>query len=336
MAGLENFVLNLLKKKLIEVTGKKIIKGKVPFESDFPQTIEYIKKGKKKQTTKDNEYYLYSINDNLIIPMGKEAYCSYCNGSGNELESKMKALRSSSAMTYNLFNNHPFITLKSYPQKSITGGKYTVEFEKQLFTLDETKTTMPANLDVFLTCDDTVIACEMKMMEWFSTNNSVLKNAYITEACYDSVSQGDVFEAFRDFAAHIIDENGQIVVGDTTKEYKTYFKRYDCFQMYKHILACYNYCAKHKNIKKLTLVNCVWEIKNPDSIDGLPGKYKTIRDEEHREFELFKKLSCKVKTVFDTIGVEFSVEYIPYYEFTEKVVDGLSNAEKDYLKRYNF
>ena len=65
MAGLENFVLNLLKKKLIEVTGKKIIKGKVPFESDFPQTIKYIKKGKKKQYF--NIYSAFNKNKKGIV-----------------------------------------------------------------------------------------------------------------------------------------------------------------------------------------------------------------------------------------------------------------------------
>ena len=336
MVGLEKFVLDLLKDKLVEVSGKKIIKGKIPFESDCPQIIEYTdKKGKKNQKIKDNEYYLYSLNDNLIKPMNRYVYGSYCNGSGNELESKMKALRSSSAMTYNLFNNHSLVSLKSYPKNNISSGKYTVEFEKQMFTLDESKTTMPANLDAFLTCGDTVVACEMKMLEWFSTNNSVLKSAYVTESCYDSVSQGKVFEAFRSFAAHLIDKNEQIVVDEEIKEYKTYFKRYDCFQMFKHILACYNYCAKHKNIKKLTLVNCVWEIKNPDSIKSLPQSYKTISNEEHAEFKLFKDLSCKAKIVFADIGVDFNVEYIPYYEFAENVVE-LSDEEKEYLKRYNF
>ncbi len=335
MASLEKFILDLLKNKLNEVMAQKIIDGKIPFESDFPQIVKYITKEGEKVKNKDNEYYLYSLNDNLIKPMNRYVYGSYCNGSGNELESKMKALRSSSAMTYNLFNNNSSVTLNNYPNKNISGGKYTVEFEQQLFTLDESKTTMPANLDAFLTYGDTVIACEMKMMEWFSANNSVLKSAYVNEECYDSVSKGKVFEAFRDFAAHLIEENGQISFDETIKEYKTYFKRYDCFQMFKHILACYNYCAKHRNIKKLTLVNCVWEIKNPDSIGGLPDRYKTICAEEHKEFDLFKKLSCKVKTVFDAIGVEFNVEYIPYYEFAEKVVE-LSDEEKEYLNRYNF
>ena len=50
MVGLEKFVLDLLKDKLVEVSGKKIIKGKIPFESDCPQIIEYTdKKGKKNQ-----------------------------------------------------------------------------------------------------------------------------------------------------------------------------------------------------------------------------------------------------------------------------------------------
>lgn len=332
MASLEKFVLDLLKEKLNEIMSQKIIDGKIPFESDFPQTVKRITKKGEKVKIKDNEYYLYSLNDNLIKPMNSYVYCSYCNGSGNELESKMKALRSSSAMTYNLFNNHSSVSLKNYPKNNISSGKYTVEFEKQMFTLDESKTTMPANLDTFLTCGDTVVACEMKMLEWFSTNNSILKSAYVTESCYDSVSQGKVFEVFRSFAAHLIDKDGQIVVDE---EYKTYFKRYDCFQMFKHILACYNYCAKHKNIKKLTLVNCVWEIKNPDSIKGLPKSYKTICNEEHAEFKLFKDLSRKAKIVFADIGVDFHVEYIPYHEFAEKVV-ALTKEEINYLKRYNF
>ena len=131
-------------------------------------------------------------------------------------------------------------------------------------------------------------------------------------------------------------KSGQIVVNEAIKEYKTYFKRYDCFQMFKHILACYNYCAKHRNIKKITLVNCVWEIKNPDLIVDLPKRYATILAEENNEFDVFKKMTADIKTLFKKeLNVEFNIEYIPYYEFAEKIIV-LSDAEKDYLKRYNF
>lgn len=52
MASLEKFVLDLLKEKLNEIMSQKIIDGKIPFESDFPQTVKRItKKGEKVKIT---------------------------------------------------------------------------------------------------------------------------------------------------------------------------------------------------------------------------------------------------------------------------------------------
>lgn len=338
MPNFEDYILRLLKNKLKEVRRNQIVSGDIPFECDFPQTIVLKnKKGATKPKERNHEFYLYSLADNIIEPMNKRVYGMYCNGSGNELESKMRALRSSSAMTYNLFGNHETVTLNGLSSKSIADGKYTVEFEKQLFTLDESKTSAPANLDAFLTNGDTVVACEMKMMEWFSTNNSNLKKAYINENYYKTCSQGNAFNAFLELASHLVDENGQIVIDDSIEEYKTFFNRYDCFQMFKHTLACYNHCAENKGeIKNLTLLNCVWEIKNINSIEDekIRDKYKKISTEEHQEFDLFKKLLMPIKNLFkNELGVEFNVEYIPYYDMINSVAN-LSNDEKAYLDRY--
>ncbi len=52
-----------------------------------------------------NPYYFDRLEDNLIAKMSEEDIGDYRRGSGNELDGKMKALYSSSAMTFNVFCN---------------------------------------------------------------------------------------------------------------------------------------------------------------------------------------------------------------------------------------
>ena len=50
-------------------------------------------------------YYLKNLADNLEHPMEHTTEDAYGSGSGNELRVKMRALHSSSALTFNLFGN---------------------------------------------------------------------------------------------------------------------------------------------------------------------------------------------------------------------------------------
>ena len=75
-------LLDLLKNKYTEVCG----------EHKFQCTSEM------------RNYYLEKLDDNLYHPMDETSLAAYANGSGSEVDSeKMNALRSSSALTYNLF-----------------------------------------------------------------------------------------------------------------------------------------------------------------------------------------------------------------------------------------
>ena len=92
-------------------------------------------------------YYLKRLEDNLVMPMSKQHVAEYGRGSGSELDGKMKALRSSSAMTFNLLGNGPVHLNGEY---DLPAGTYAVEFEHQLPTL--ARNPRPANLDAKLEC----------------------------------------------------------------------------------------------------------------------------------------------------------------------------------------
>ena len=51
------------------------------------------------------QFYLARLEDNLVRPLSARHRAEYARGSGGELEGKMNALRSSSAMTFNLLGN---------------------------------------------------------------------------------------------------------------------------------------------------------------------------------------------------------------------------------------
>ena len=134
MATYKNEILDLLKKQYIEVTGKASFQSQQGMKA----------------------YYTQELIDNLYLPMSSGAFASYGQGSGNEISSgKMNALRSSSALTYNLFWDQIGELTGESENNRIGKGIYQVEFEKQYYTLDKSASNKPANLDVFLYCKHT-------------------------------------------------------------------------------------------------------------------------------------------------------------------------------------
>ncbi|MEE1136982.1 MAG: hypothetical protein U0M02_00685 [Acutalibacteraceae bacterium] len=319
MDKIEYEVLTLLKKRFISLNDKK--------KEDFQST----KEGEKHSAL---QFCLKDLNNNLIEPMSVAVIKRYNNGDGNELESKMKSIRSSSAMTYNLFGNKKKVLL--FGGTGISRGTYNVTFEEQISPL---KSGRKANLDAFLVKDDgtEVVACEMKMMEWFAKNNGELSTSYFDEKKYHNYEK-----EFIEFAEKIKGEKVERTkkkngVEKTRTVYKSNMERYDCFQMFKHLLACYNYCTEHKNVKKLTLVNCVWELNDPTLIQSekMRNEYIEMLETEHREFKSFKSYAEFVKKLFkDNTGTDFEVVYYSFADFSNMIE--LSIREKEYLKRYIF
>ena len=279
---------------------------------------------------KEGSYYLFSLADNLYKPMSNKTLLEYGSGSGNEIFSgKMNALRSSSALTYNLFGNEYVI---------LDGKKFSVEFEKQFHTLKTSVSSFPANLDAFLYCEETqeAIACEMKMLEWLLNNPGKLKKAYLNPKNYIDENAGNTFKKI---AAKYLIENYDETLD--LEEYSCKYDRYDAFQMFKHAIACYTDCATEEEkrpIKKLTLLNCIWTLSNPDKLsDKASEEYAKRKKEEMDNAKKFAKLmneNSELKNLFNEEGikVEFSVEFCEFGNLLSRL--DKTEDELSYLKRY--
>lgn len=280
-------------------------------------------------------FYLSELADNLCEPMGEDALKAYGQGSGNEIASgKMNALRSSSALTYNLFTNSPAKIINKSETSRIGNGVYSVEFEKQYHTLKPSVPGKPANLDAFLYCTETseAIACEMKMMEWIFNKPGNLRSKYLDANNYINDKCADKFVPI---AKKLIQYND--CDADELNEYPCRFSRYDAFQMFKHALACYSACMgeEPRKIKKLTLVNCVWTLPVPDRLSS-KCRDRYIKDEscEHAEFTEFIHFMQPAKKLFADICVDFDIKFYAFKDFLslfEKSAD-----ELNYLRRYTF
>lgn len=199
-----------------------------------------------------NTHY-YSYSDNLYEPMGERHKKEYGGGSGGELgclgkrPAKMASIRSSSAMTFNLLGNDTIVMKENH--MGHTPGKYKIEYEKQISTIHNGRGQQPANLDAFLVSEkeDELIFCEMKMLEWFSKNTGILKEAYKEDKNYFLGEETAQFLK----AIELIEAFGTS---------QGSFVYYDVWQMFKHTLAIYNYMAEKgwQNYKKITLVNVIF------------------------------------------------------------------------------
>lgn len=307
-------LLTLLKKKFTEVCG----------ERRFQCTSEM------------RNYYLENLDDNLFRPMDESALEAYAKGSGSEVSSgKMNALRSSSALTYNLFWNQ-MAGLENPGESGIGAGNYRVEFEKQFRTLKKSAGGNPANLDAFLLCGKTneAVACEMKMMEWIFNAPGKLKAKYLDEKNYIDEESGKVFVS----AARELIRTTDFEDPEAEKEvYPSVTTRYDAFQMFKHAVACYTAIVSEepRKIKKLTLVNCAWTLSDPALLPE-KSRERYLREErvELEEFEVFRNAMEPVKALFKAKGVDFDIKFFKFSDFL--ALFEKTEEEKNYLRRYTF
>ena len=279
-------------------------------------------------------YWLKNPTDNLIHPMDANAYQAYEEGAGKEISSgKIGALKSSSALTYNLFWDQLAHVAKSKPTNRIGNGVYKVEFEKRLHTLKSSPN--PAHLDAFLYCKDTqeAVACEMKMTEWMFNKPGMLCAGYLDPDRYFDAESGKIFS---DLAREMIPYEFAIT---ERSEYPSKMERYDAFQMFKHTVACYNACKlantpdSVQKIKKLTLVNCVWTFFDPTVLSAASRtEYDHALREEYQGFEQFKSVMRSAKQLFASIGVDFEIRFFTFSELLGLLKK--STKELLYLRRY--
>lgn len=241
------------------------------------------------------QFYVARLEDNLIRSMDVRHIEEYRRGSGSELDDKMRALRSSSAMTFNLLGNGPVNVLWSDSRES-----YEVSYEVQLPTR---ASGLPANLDAMLVNKDHVIACEMKMLEWLLGKPGVLKSAYRKRETYRDERTAN---AFLNLADTLFDQNGLPLLA-----------RYDAAQMFKHALALYNSCTEGRwpTQRRVDLVNVVHEMGESALRQLSPlsrNHYEDALAEEHRGAQHFVEAASEtLAPLFETLGFAFTTVYAP-------------------------
>ena len=119
------------------------------------------------------------------------------------------------------------------------------------------------------------------------------------------------------------------------KEYPCGLKRYDAFQMYKHICGCYTACLNKDPgvIRKLTLVNCIWSLPVPSVLTPESRiHFESDLREERDGFDQFCRTMAPIKDAFAQIGVDFDVRIFTFQEFL--ALQKKTPTELDYLRRY--
>ncbi len=194
------------------------------------------------QQLKDNspngqtDGYLADFKDNLIPTiLADDFFDDLDNGDGNELQSKFKALYSSSALGVNFFG-----FFKRHLDKfSLLGeGDFTVgQFEKKLPT--GLKGTSP-NLDFYLESEKCIIGIESKFLEPLTPKQPNFSASY-SDSFLDNLDKGlsKIVNRFR--------EHNDATLLDTA-------------QLIKHCIGLIN----NKGDKRAKLIYVYWEPLNAD------------------------------------------------------------------------
>ncbi len=305
MANFKNEILVALKEKFV------MIKEDATFDSLM--------------SSSQRQFYLEDYNGNIFEDMVPSHEKEYVRGSGSELKLNMRALRSSSAMTYNLLGNNS-VTFK--PNNIIPEGPYLIEYEKQLRTLKGNG--KPANLDAQLLNveKETVIFCEMKMVEWLFNSPGRLKNAYLAKENY---LHDESFTAFNEVFESLIDHSSA-----SSSDNKCIYKRYDAFQMIKHTLGIYNAVknGEYDKFHEIRLINCVWKSDSSSNLESeIYEKFKKYDIKHLNEFEDFKIKIQPIISLFSSMNVDFDILYLSLNEFLALI--DKSSEQLKYLERYS-
>ena len=274
----------------------------------------------------DNQnYYFTDYRENLLDKMSNEVCKAFAKGSGNELQRKMAAVYSSSAMTFNIFGNGPVEVKKNTCGWSV--GKYTLQYERQLPVL---KRGGKANLDAQLIDGKEIIFFEMKMQEWLFYKPSKLARAYLhDEARYYN---REIFSVVKKLIKEIMNKSAS-----DDKSYSCRYKHFDAFQIIKHIIGIYNGVAGKKDeftkAEKITLVVGYWTVSTSvvkDMPADLQKIYKDIELEMQKETADFQKRLSDIQAMFTAKNVSFSVEF----RTVKEILSCLGKEEDKAGKRY--
>ena len=283
-------------------------------------------------------YYFKTLSNNLICEMSDHVYRSYNEGSGSELKKrivkgkeyppKMLALKSSSAMTFNIFGNgdkEGNITVLDN-SCGLPTGKYQLEYEKKLPALNS---RAPANMDACLTSQNTALLFEMKMTEWFGTPGKLSSSYLDDNSHYPDVD-------FRQKMQRLMSEY-TIEPKDGEGRYKCKTDCFDAFQIMKHIFGIYNGLQK-KELQKATVIKLIvgfWTVPDDDFFEGdknLYSAYQVTEKKMRKEFSDFHDKLGEIKNLFQMRDVHFEVMLLTVKEIVKCLKK--SPVEMDALRRY--
>lgn len=282
---------------------------------DFPTTVIELIKKRFEETNGSCEfggcesdamapYYVAHLEDNLVDTMAECHLCEYAQGVGVELGEKMRALRSSSAMTFNLLGNHRVRIVDSMLAPK---GRYSINYEYQLPTLQGNPNK--ANLDARLLAENknAVVYCEMKMAEWMLGWMKMLRVSYLDP---------DRYLIPKEDAAVFIEMFNGLVKGDPNWKgsRKTRFSRFDALQMAKHLLAIYTN-LENEEVSSIKLVNCIWEVRDTSLLAPYEKKYEAWLATERLEFFDFIRTARPVYDLFEKRGFDLVIDYVPVDRF---------------------
>ena len=129
----------------------------------------------------DVKGYVYKLEDNLLEPLEENARAEFASGKGGELERKMFALHSSSALVCNLFHYWRYRDVPAVAMSCGLSPNYdTLRFEKAYHKPQGVGGELP-HVDIEFTGRTlTPIAIEAKFTEQYHRNTRrTLKPAYI-------------------------------------------------------------------------------------------------------------------------------------------------------------
>ena len=255
-----------------------------------------------------DNYHLKDIASNLFFTPYKG------------IDPRANSIRSSAAMIYNTIGPDCII---------LDGKKYqNIEYEREFSALnsnDATDHDHSAHLDVSMLSEDKteLTLVEAKMLEW-TENPKSMSIAYLSPRCYPPETEKAVshfIESFKSLKSCPEEKDPK-----DEKRIIPFYSRYDAVQMNIHILGIYNFCARDKEEipKRIRLLNIVWNYYEAE-------EYQT-EEREGKEYITFANVTFR--NLFKQLGVDFSVEYVRYSDFLNRV-DWTNDIEhRNYLKRY--
>ena len=164
---------------------------------------------------------------------------------------------------------------------------------------------------------------EAKCLEWMDKPKSC-SIAYLSDRCYPTET-GKTIVHFKDSFRSLL-SCPQKLDSEDDKRILPFYQKYDAIQMNIHILGIYNYCARkeEKIPKRIRLLNIVWDYDEAE-------EYQT-EEREGKEYVAYANVTFR--NLFKELGVDFSVEYVRYSDFLNRVDWTNKQEHRNYLRRY--